>query len=43
MASIKMKFRASSIHKGEGVIFFQIIHKRVVRQLATPYHIKVSE
>lgn len=43
MASIKMKFRASSIHKGEGVIFFQVIHKRVVRQLATPYHIKVSE
>lgn len=43
MASIKMKFRASSIHKEEGVIFFQVIHKRVVRQLATPYHIKVSE
>ena len=43
MASIKMKFRASSIHNEEGVVYFQIIHKRVVRQLATPYHIKASE
>lgn len=43
MASIKMKFRTSSVHKEEGVIFFQVIHKRVVRQLATPYHIKASE
>lgn len=43
MASVKMKFRASSVHKGEGVIYFQVIHKRVVRQLTTPYHIKASE
>lgn len=43
MASIKMKFRESSVHKGDGVIYFQVIHKRVVRQLATPYYIKASE
>ena len=43
MASIKMKFRASSVHKGEGVIYFQVIHKRVVRQLTTHYYIKASE
>lgn len=43
MASIKIKFRASTIHKSEGVVYFQVIHKRVVRQWATPYHIKASE
>lgn len=32
MASIKIKFRASTIHKSEGVVYFQVIHKRVVRQ-----------
>lgn len=43
MASVKMKFRASSVRDGEGVVYFQVIHKRVVRQLATHYHIKACE
>lgn len=43
MASIKIKFRASSVIDKEGVVYFQVIHKRVVRMLATPYHINASE
>lgn len=43
MASVKVKFRPS-IQKGkEGTIFYQIIHKRVIRQLKTDYHIFADE
>lgn len=39
MASIKVKFRASTdIHK-EGTLYYQVIHERVVRQIKTDYHI----
>ena len=43
MASIKIKFRTSNVHHNNGVIYFQIIHKRIVRQLATSYRINASE
>ncbi len=43
MASIKLKFRPSSIVNKEGVLYFQIIHERKVRQLLTNYHIFSSE
>lgn len=43
MASIKVKFRASSIAEREGTIFYQIIHDRKLRHITTDYHIMPSE
>ena len=39
MASIKIKFRPSTVNGKEGSIYFQITHNRVVRQLNTDYKI----
>lgn len=36
-------FRASTVDAKQGVIYFQIIHNRVVRQLTTDYHIFSNE
>ncbi len=43
MASIRVKFRNSSIEGKEGIIFYQIIHDRTVRQISTAHHILPSE
>ncbi|MDE6548443.1 MAG: site-specific integrase [Muribaculaceae bacterium] len=43
MASIKVKFRPSSIPEREGTIYYQIIHDRIPRQLLTDYRILPSE
>ena len=43
MASVKAMFRASTVDAKQGVIYFQIIHNRVVRQLTTDYHIFSNE
>lgn len=43
MASIKVKFRLSSLDPKMGTIYYQIIHNRVVRQYKTDYHIFVHE
>lgn len=43
MASIKVKFRQSSNSNNESVIYYQIIHKRVPRQIATDYRIRHEE
>ena len=43
MASVKAMFRASTVDAKQGVIYFQIIHNRVVRQLTTSYHIYPNE
>lgn len=43
MGSIKVKYRASSVEDREGVIYYQIIHERKVRQLNTVYHVKPYE
>ncbi len=43
MASIKLKFRPSTIANKEGVLYYQIIHERKVRQLITSYHIFPTE
>ncbi len=43
MASIKVKFRPSSTIGKEGTIYYQIIHKRVIRQLRTDYRIYADE
>ncbi len=43
MDSVKIKFRTSSITDKEGVIYYQIIHNRVIRQLKTEYRIFSDE
>ncbi len=37
MATIKIKFRPSSIKEKEGTLYYQIIHERIARQVATGY------
>jgi len=43
MASIKLKFRTSSVQEKEGRLYYQVIHNRVVRQIQTAYRIYSSE
>lgn len=43
MASIKVKFRPSTVADHEGAIYYQIIHERKVRQLLTDYKVFSSE
>lgn len=37
MATVKVKFRASSIAGKEGTLYYQLIHNRVIRQIHTGY------
>jgi len=39
MATLKVKFRSSVVEGKEGKIYYQVIHKRVVRQIKTKYSI----
>lgn len=43
MATIKLKYRPSTVEGKEGTLFFQIIHQRQVRQINTGLHISDSE
>lgn len=43
MASVKIKFRSSTVEGGQGTIFYQVIHNRVARQVKTGYRIYESE
>lgn len=43
MLSIKVKFRPSSIVGREGSLYYQIIYKRIVRQVSTSHHIFADE
>ena len=43
MASIKVKFRCSTVADREGTIYYQIIHERKVRQLLSDYKVFPSE
>ena len=43
MASVKVKFRPSTIEGKEGTIYYQIIQNRVIRQLKTDYRIFTEE
>ena len=43
MTSVKTMFRVSSVNAKQGVIYYQIIHNRVVRQLTTQYRIYPNE
>lgn len=39
MATIKLKFRPSSVPKTEGTLYYQVIHKRNVKWISTEQHI----
>ena len=43
MASVKVKFRPSTIAGKEGTIYYQIIQNRVIRQMKTDYRIFTDE
>ncbi|MGN0223511.1 MAG: tyrosine-type recombinase/integrase [Muribaculaceae bacterium] len=43
MASIKVKFRASSKADREGTIYYQVIHRRKVRQIVSSHHVYERE
>lgn len=43
MASIKVKFRPSTLSNKEGTVYYQIIHRRTIRQLKTPYQLFAQE
>lgn len=43
MATVKIKFRSSSILEKEGTLFYQVIHHRLVRQIPTGYKIYPHE
>ncbi|MBP3473377.1 MAG: site-specific integrase [Alistipes sp.] len=43
MATVKIKFRPSTIDGKQGSIFYQVIHNRVVRQQKTSYHLYANE
>ena len=43
MASIKVKFRPSTVANHEGTVYYQIIHERKVRQLLTEYKVFPDE
>ena len=43
MATVKIKFRASSSCTKEGTLFYQVIHSRVARQIHTGYKLYPQE
>lgn len=43
MATIKLRFRASSVAGKEGTLYYQVIHKRSVKWVSTDYHIYQNE
>lgn len=43
MATVKVKFRASSIETKEGSLYYQVIHNRLARQVHTSYKLYPSE
>lgn len=43
MASVKVKYRPSSVNGKEGSIYYQVIHNRAVRQVKTDCRIFESE
>lgn len=43
MANVKVKFRASNIEGEKGVVFYQVVHERVSRQVSTAYRIYEDE
>lgn len=43
MATIKLKFRPSSVPEAEGTLYYQVIHKRKVKYISTEHHIYAYE
>ncbi|MGN0048345.1 MAG: site-specific integrase, partial [Bacteroides sp.] len=43
MASIKFRFRASTVSGKQGTLFIQVIHRRVARQVSTQYKLYPGE
>ena len=43
MATVKLKFRPSSVPETEGTLYYQVIHKRKVKWISTDYHITPTE
>lgn len=43
ITSVKVKFRSSTITNKEGGLYYQVIHKRIVRQINTCYRLYESE
>ncbi len=43
MATVKVKFRASSIETKEGTLYYQVIHDRLARQVHSSYKLYPSE
>lgn len=43
MATVKIKFRPSTVDGKQGILFYQIIHNRTTRQQKTNYHLYASE
>lgn len=43
MATIKMRFRPSSVRDKDGTLYYQIIHMRLVKQLYTDYRLRDEE
>jgi len=42
MATIKVKFRASSVPGKEGTLYYHLIHQRNLRWISTDYHVRTS-
>lgn len=43
MATIKIKFRPSSVKGKEGTLYYQVIHERIARQISTGYKLSAQE
>lgn len=43
MASLKIKFRPSTTEGKEGILYYQIIHKRIIRQVSTCFKVFINE
>ena len=43
MTTVKIKFRPSSVDGKEGIVYYQVIHERVARQISTSYKLFPAE
>lgn len=43
MATVKVKFRASSVLGTEGTLYYHLIHQRCLRWISTDYHVFPDE
>lgn len=39
MATVKVKFRASSMPGKKGTLYYHLIHQRCLRWISTDYHV----